>query len=137
MKNYENEIDDVVSKVPELTDFGLGVYDDHKLTADARNAKFAENRELMYTEKAREQFYTAREFLDGIDQTQKCNPRFSSYGLKHKCERWSGKYVTNGMFIAAAVSLGIKIKRDGTSPNAQFALSTRSIDQRMKGAGEG
>ncbi len=35
-----------------------------------------------------------------------------SYGLKHRAERWAGRYISNGAMIAAAFMLGWKVKRD-------------------------
>ncbi|BDU27702.1 hypothetical protein [Flavobacterium sp. GSB-24] len=40
------------------------------------------------------------------------NLNHSSYGLKHKCEKYIGKYVSNGQFIAAMILLGHKYKQD-------------------------
>lgn len=49
---------------------------------------------------------------------------YDSYGLKHVAERAIGAYVANGVFIAAAYELGIKMRRyrDKANPNAQFKL---------------
>ena len=48
----------------------------------------------------------------------------SSYGLKHVVEDIIHHYVSNGMFIAAALSCGYKMKYyDG--PNCYFAMSEK------------
>lgn len=50
------------------------------------------------------------------------NDRASSYGLKHRVERW-GSYVSNGAFLTAMARLGIEIIPCTLgSPNAFFKL---------------
>lgn len=49
------------------------------------------------------------------------NLDYGSYFLKHVVERWSGEYIPNGAFIAAAIEFGCKYIRQG--PNARFNLS--------------
>jgi hypothetical protein len=34
-----------------------------------------------------------------------------SYSLKHRAEKWAGRYISNGAMIAAALMLGWKVKR--------------------------
>jgi hypothetical protein len=58
------------------------------------------------------------------------NPKIgTSYGLKHRVEEWSGRYVTNGSFIAAVIYLRIPFKRYPDNPNIHVALSSRSISR--------
>lgn len=51
----------------------------------------------------------------------------SSYGLKHIAERLYGStgYIANGMLIAAALHLGLEVKRYPRSPNCMVPVSTR------------
>ena len=52
------------------------------------------------------------------------NKRGTSYGLKHVCEKDIG-YITNGVFIAAAIAEEFWVKRcDWSSPNAWLNITT-------------
>lgn len=45
----------------------------------------------------------------------------TSYGLKHEAERAMGVYIPNGVFILAAIELGIRIKEVvPNTPNVRF-----------------
>ena len=57
---------------------------------------------------------------------QSINSRWTSYGLKHVCERSMGIYVPNGVFIAAAIGAGYPVRFTG-GPNPSFGISERSI----------
>jgi hypothetical protein len=76
-----------------------------------------------------------------IGMTSKCGmacehrksvSKFSSYGWKHRAEGWfrdaRGKreYVSNGMFIAAALSIGMPMERIFRSVNCRLGISKRS-----------
>jgi hypothetical protein len=47
---------------------------------------------------------------------------FSTYGWKHLAENWTGAYVSNGMFIAAAKSLGFTVRQTPGTPNGLMNL---------------
>jgi hypothetical protein len=54
----------------------------------------------------------------------------SSYGIKHEAERWwrakgagHGGYISNGALLMAAIRLGMRVERIGSSPNACLNLS--------------
>ena len=50
----------------------------------------------------------------------------SSYGLKHIVEDEIGYYVSNGMFIAAALACGYKMQyKSNYSPNSFFGMSLK------------
>lgn len=49
---------------------------------------------------------------------------YSSYYLKHCVERWSGKYIPNGAFIAAAVVAGYRY-RETNGINAHFNFTCK------------
>jgi hypothetical protein len=57
------------------------------------------------------------------------NKRGTSYGLKHIAEHDMG-YCTNGVFIAAAIAEGFRVRREGRSPNAVFNISTAAWRRR-------
>ena len=63
-----------------------------------------------------------------IGRRKTINTDSSSYGLKHTVERAIGHYVCNGMFIAAALACGYKMKYwDG--PNCYFAMSQKDLNK--------
>ncbi|MGW6535406.1 hypothetical protein ACWGBV_03585 [Streptomyces sp. NPDC055051] len=49
----------------------------------------------------------------------------SSYHLKHVMEDATGRYVTNGAFIAAALLVGVPVKLNGLNP--AIGVSPRSL----------
>jgi hypothetical protein len=89
-------------------------------------------RELLAGEEALGQFITASAWLARIGRIQTINRRFGSYGLKHICERAMNRYVSNGVFIAAAIHAGFAVYRyrdeyGRTGPNCAFNMSTADI----------
>ena len=47
----------------------------------------------------------------------------NSYGMKHRAERWAGRYIANGSMIAAALVMGAEIRRlPHGSPNADIRI---------------
>lgn len=136
MKNkydgVEEAINRVVAQFPDLTDFGFGVWNEHRLSREERIAKFAEDRARMFHPRSLEQFVRACAWLQPLERTQHVNPRAgSSYGMKHVAEHDIG-YITNGMFIAAAVACGLQIKRIEDSPNAWFNLRSHQIHNKKQ-----
>lgn len=72
-----------------------------------------------------QEFMTVVDWLlgyDALDRRKTINTSMGSYGWKHKVERDTGKYVSNGAFICAALYLNYKMKRIPNSPNAYFNL---------------
>jgi hypothetical protein len=117
-----------VTRYPELTDFGFGVGNQHNLTPAEREEKFRINRAKMFEDRSLLQFIRARAWLQEQGMRKTLNRRGTSYGLKHIAAHDIG-YVTNGIFIAAAVSVGFEIERAGTwqqSPNAYMNISTKA-----------
>lgn len=47
---------------------------------------------------------------------------YSSYYLKHLVEQWSGKYISNGAFIAAAIYLEVPYRRIYGTPDISVSL---------------
>lgn len=60
-----------------------------------------------------------------IGKRKTINDEYSSYGLKHKVEKWAEDtdYISNGAFIQAAVDLGYEYRRIRNSPNAFLNMS--------------
>jgi hypothetical protein len=124
------EIQLAVTRYPELTDFGFGVYDERsrRLSPAEREAKFQINRAKLFEERSLRQFLSARAWLQGQGMRKTLNKRGTSYGLKHVAAHDIG-YCTNGVFIAAAISAGFRIERAGPwgqSPNAFINISSRA-----------
>jgi len=122
-----------MTKEPRLTAFGIGVY--FGTPREQRKAKFAKDRADMLHEKCIEQFGRACMWLHDKPKTKQITPRAgTSYGLKHCVERWHQKhfegeaYVSNGMFIAAAIALGFQIRNSGgeerSSPNVFLNITS-------------
>ena len=63
-----------------------------------------------------------------IGHRKTVNTNSSSYGLKHTVERAIGHYVCNGMFIAAALACGYKMKY-WNGPNCCFAMSQKDLNK--------
>ncbi len=133
VKTSEHEsrrlIDIAVKAEPHLTHFGIGVYKQNGLSEAAFVQKLAVGRTEL--EAAVLEVAACADWLDLQKAILTYNPRHSSYGYKHRVERWVDSqggphlYVANGSFIAAALGLGLAMKRDG--PNAYFKLSERTV----------
>jgi tetrahydromethanopterin S-methyltransferase subunit B len=108
----------VLKEVPELTDFGIGLY------RNERNPeKFAKERQ---------------DLIDNIDRVMETRnwlirniqpiktPTLNSYSGKHIAEQHIG-YITNGVFIAAAMMAEFPYKM-GT-PNVTFGMSRKSLKE--------
>ncbi len=115
-----------MARVANLTDFGIGLYSEHqKLPLRERTAKFEEERELL--RKSADRVQVVIDWLRrNIRPIKTINMRRSSYGLKHVAEKDTG-YITNGVFIAAAISAGYPYKI--YEPNPAFGMSERSINE--------
>lgn len=83
----------------------------------------------------------AVEWLLLFDKTKQKAGWKSSYGLKHVFEHmfyiWrpqdnSGSYISNGVFIAAAIEAGFSTYTNPPSPNCYFNLSKKSVIRWVK-----
>lgn len=53
------------------------------------------------------------------------NKNHSSYGLKHKAEKWANHYISNDSLIEAMIQCGYNMQRcHPTSPNYYFNIKT-------------
>lgn len=79
-----------------------------------------------------EEFVRAEIFLAQFQKTTGFT-RVSSYCLKHACEDWhrclgaDDAYVSNGVLIVAAISMGFRGKCIHGAPNAIFNISRRDL----------
>lgn len=114
------KIEEIVKQYSDLTDFGFGVYP---------GQSFEVERAKMFEPRSMEEMELAVRWLAGQRRTKTVwDGSPNSYGLKHLAENDIG-YVTNGMFIAAGISIGLLVKRDG--PNAVFNLSRKTESGRL------
>jgi len=60
------------------------------------------------------------------------NTHSRRYNLKWIAEKELDIYISNGVFIAAAISCGFKYKMIQGSPNVLFNISKKSIKSKMK-----
>lgn len=69
-----------------------------------------------------------RLFIKGnLDKTKNFNRQSTSYGLKHKIERKTDLYVSNGELIAAMILEGYKWDIDWSGINCNFNVSKKSV----------
>ena len=87
--------------------------------------RFDADREAMTDLDHLGQFRRALAFLlVCVDRRRELNQRSTSYGLKHQVENAMrtagvrGVYVSNGMFIAAGLTLGFRVEQIAGTPNA-------------------
>lgn len=90
---------------------GFGLSGPHK-PLNERVADLAQSRERLREPGSLAQFMAARGWLRQFDKIKTVNKRGTSYGLKHGAARDIG-YVTNGVFIAAALAEGSPSDRTG------------------------
>ena len=122
-----NPIEEVAEQIPDLTEYGFGVYGGEKLRS---GEAFQRDRDALLG--SVERFEAACGWIrENLQQRKSFNYGRTSYGLKHIAEREIG-YITNGVFIAAMVHCGYSWQRVGMGPNARFNVSERAVKQVSK-----
>lgn len=116
------DLAEVMQQHPQLGDFGIGVFDPWHKTAEQRRAEFAVNRERLAGSVP-----AVMETIAWLDENIMPikTPTVSSYSVKHLMERAARRYVTNGVFIAAALIADYPFKYD--QPNVLFGMSERDL----------
>ena len=123
------EIEAVIARVPGLNDEGVGLSSAHgKLTHDERAALLTSNREALLNSGADCAKVTA--WLATVEKAKTVNNRRDSYGLKHVMEAETGEYVSNGVFIAAAIHAGFPYWVEAGSINVPLGIAERSLKGR-------
>ncbi|WP_264942207.1 hypothetical protein [Sphingomonas canadensis] len=131
----------VMEREPQLTERGYDTVwprfsDERKMTLDERKAAFAKRREDTLHDNSMDEFELAWIYLSMQQRRKTINMDFGSYGLKHRAENLSrkqgqythlGDYVSNGMFIIAALACGFEAKQIDYGPNACFNISSKTI----------
>lgn len=93
------ELNKLLEEHPLLTSNGY--------LCDRNDDRYEQNRE--YLRNALGEVETCISWLLQCNKSSTMHP-VSSYGLKHRVERYYDTYVTNGAFIAAVLYLGIKYR---------------------------
>jgi hypothetical protein len=117
------EMEGILEQEPELGDFGFGVFYPQAKTLEERESGLRKEREYIREPRSLEQFMAARAWLTQFSRRKTINRCATSYGLKHVASRDIG-YVTNGVFIAAAIAEGFIVQRLEDGPNACFNISS-------------
>jgi hypothetical protein len=111
---YELALERIMAEHPYLTAFGIGSFRERRETQAEYDARFKRDRtELRNYVQA---FRVVSEWLKRLPSIKTINRSATSYGLKHIVEREVG-YITNGLFIAAAIHAGFKVAIRHDSPN--------------------
>jgi len=126
----------VMDGEPWLTTFGFGIYGHTRPSGVERRAKFQQKRQEMFGPWAVYEFVLSREFLSRFRRRKTINKAAGSYWLKHQAEEFYRKsgidglneHIHNGMLIAAAIDLGLKVVENG--PNALLNISLTLSSQR-------
>jgi hypothetical protein len=103
------DMERILEQEPELSDYGYGNGGFSK-TPEERAVRFQENLKLIREPRLLAQFLAARRWLRRFSKLKSFNKRGTSYGLKHVAAHDMG-YVTNGVFIAAAIARGQQPQR--------------------------
>ncbi len=114
----------VLERQPQLGISGFGVFTRAKTRSD-RAAELGRSRNSIRQPGALAQFMAARRWLSRFGKIKAINKRGSSYGLNHVAEHETG-YITNGVFIAAAIAEGFTVERAEGGPNAWFNISSEA-----------
>ena len=77
-----------------------------------------------------EQVRVCATWLSQCKRTKTLNRRTGSYQLKGECERWAGRYVSNGALLMAAHLLGFEIRQIAYGPNGWLNISRKGRPQR-------
>ena len=108
-----------------LTEYGLGVYRMWDLSPEEREAQIAAGKAKLL--ESEEQCTLCCKLLERVAKTRSINNGWSSYGLKALVEKETGKYISNGAFITAAIHCGFAYKTRPDYPNVLFGMSERSL----------
>ncbi|TQJ23782.1 hypothetical protein FBZ33_4098 [Micromonospora sp. A202] len=114
---------EVMEAHPTLQRFGFGAY--FGTPVEQRAQEVADGREQL---RAREDVVLRIRGWLRTNIAPVKTPTVGSYGMKHVVESATGRYVTNGELIAAALMAGYPWKGP-SGPNALFGMSKRDVDR--------
>lgn len=126
----EQDIAAVLDRYPELTEHGMGVYEQVKKTPeDVVTERRASRRALL--DSVEDCNHVCVWLADKV-KIKTINHRHSSYSLKHLMEEQTYVYVTNGAFIVAAIHCGFRALVKPRWPNVCFNISQQSLRRRPR-----
>lgn len=115
-----------MAKLTELNDFGIGLYcDDYRRPKAEQQAIYEKDRATLRRSVARVDA-TVRWLRENVQPIKTISQRRTSYGWKHVAET-DIDYITNGVFIAAAIIAGYPYEIVPGSPNVPFGMSEKSL----------
>lgn len=116
---------EVMEEHEMLGNFGIGVFNSHRLAIKQRRAELSVEREHL----RRNEDLVAETALWLRDNniTPIKTPTAGSYGVKHLIEQATDVYMLNGVFIASAFIVGYPFRYD--QPNVKFGMSQRDLNK--------
>lgn len=119
-------LEQVMSEQPFLCDYGFAHRHRDESIEDF-TARIQDGRRILA--QAGAEIAQAVEWItNNLEPAQKINEDVNSYGLKHYAEKEIGSYISNGVFIAAAMMCGYQWLRSAPdSPNAHINISKKLV----------
>ncbi len=120
-----NDFKKVIEIAPTLTNDGINtpflIKSSMNISLEEAKEEFKRKRESLFSHFG--EFKICCEWLSKFKKVK--TPQYSSYYLKHVVEKLAGKYVSNGVLIAAALYLNLPIKFNDGSQNVDIAISKK------------
>ena len=132
--DIRRRLDALMAEHPTLTHFGIRSTREcfPSGSPEWRDRILQAERE-MFRESIDDVIWTVDWLRSNVEPIKTINRRHSSYGLKHLAEKFSPNlYLSNGVFIAAAMIVGYPFELD--PPNAMFGISERSLKRLRRAA---
>lgn len=124
-------VERALEREPLVTHFGMGVFDGGGW--EQRPCEELD-REQAALRKALLEVAACADWIKEQRSIKTLNRRHTSYGYKHRVEKWIGDrggphlYIANGSFIAAAIGLGFDFRpAHPRSPNCYFNFSEKTV----------
>ena len=124
--DYTDELRKIEAEYPHLSKTGFKDWhpmNERDYVSDRWAARYA-TRAALSSGDGPMQFARAIEWLRKF-KPRKTVSKESSYALKHWAEREQGDYVSNGALIAAALFLGLPVRHNFGTPNANIGIGRR------------
>ena len=122
----------LMAEHPTLNDFGIG-HGSAEYSNDSPEWRILQAKREILRARIPEVIWTVDWLRSNVEPIKTINRRHSSYGLKHLAQLFCPNgYLTNGVFIAAALLVGYPFEVD--PPNAMFGMSERSIKRLHRAA---
>lgn len=122
-----SSIEAVFSKIPELTPHGVGVYEaiPRYISHERRTELLKVAQDKLIQDVAG--FNAACAWLQTRERIKTVNRNHTTYHLKHFMERDNFGYVSQGIFIAAAVHLGFVFKLTDENHGVYLNISEKAL----------